>query len=254
MSLLNVERIKLFSTRSPYWCLLLVVVFGLGLSAILSLVEGGANAGVSSSQAGINFATSVIMVMAALAITTEYRFGTIRNSFLAVPKRGKVLAAKTVVVAIIALVVTLITSFAAYYLMVAIHGPDAPANAMDINNADEWRYIWGPAVIVMVAAVIAVSVGSLIRQSAGAIAALLIWPTLESLFPLFGSFGRRVAPWLPFNAGSKFYTAGFSDGQGPPALDGSYPSPNWWQGGLVFVGTAAVLYVVALFLLKKRDA
>lgn len=37
MSLLDVERIKLFSTRSPWWCMGLVLVFGLAFAALVAL-------------------------------------------------------------------------------------------------------------------------------------------------------------------------------------------------------------------------
>ena len=94
MTLLNVERIKLFSTRSPYWCLALIVVIGLVITLVSSLVENGQFASLSSSQQWIGFGQSVVMVMAALAITTEYRFGTIRTSFLAAPGRTGVMIAK----------------------------------------------------------------------------------------------------------------------------------------------------------------
>ena len=42
------------------------------------------------------------MVMATLAVTTEYRFGTIRATFQAVPNRTRTLLAKTTVVALFA--------------------------------------------------------------------------------------------------------------------------------------------------------
>jgi ABC-2 type transport system permease protein len=40
------------------------------------------------------FGVMVLMIMAALAITSEYRFGTIRTTFQAVPNRASVLIAK----------------------------------------------------------------------------------------------------------------------------------------------------------------
>ena len=42
MTLLNVERIKLFSTRSPYWCLALIPVIGIAITLITSLVATAA--------------------------------------------------------------------------------------------------------------------------------------------------------------------------------------------------------------------
>ena len=41
MTLLNVERIKLFSTRSPYWCLAAIVFAGFGFATLFGLVEQG---------------------------------------------------------------------------------------------------------------------------------------------------------------------------------------------------------------------
>ena len=39
MTLLNVERIKLFSTRSPYWCLVAIAVAALGFSTLFGLID-----------------------------------------------------------------------------------------------------------------------------------------------------------------------------------------------------------------------
>ena len=87
MTLLAVERIKLFSTRSPYWCSALALVLGVGLTAIFAAATDGpvplGLTQIGSSQLAI----AVVLVMAALAVTTEYRFNTIRSTFLAVPNR-----------------------------------------------------------------------------------------------------------------------------------------------------------------------
>ena len=85
MTLLNVERIKLFSTRSPYWCLVAIVVAALGFATLFGLVERAEAAIPYLILRGVNLGMSIYMVLAALAVTTEYRFGTIRNTFLAVP-------------------------------------------------------------------------------------------------------------------------------------------------------------------------
>ena len=62
------------------------------------------------TQFGVGLGQMVIMVMAALAVTTEYRFGTIRTSFQAVPQRAALLLNKTIVVATLAAVVGLVAS------------------------------------------------------------------------------------------------------------------------------------------------
>lgn len=249
MSLLTVERIKLFSTRSPYWCIALVPVLGIGITLLVSRVDRGSAASLSSSQAWVGFAISIVMVMAALSVTTEYRFGTIRGSFLAVPSRSGLLVAKSVLLAIISFVLVEITSVVSYLLARAVHGPAASDAAFALSTADDYRVIWGPGVIAAVSAVLAIAVGILVRQSAGAIAIVLLWPLLvENLFALFGSFGRDLQPWLPFNASTAFYTGGDGFNQF------STTAPTWWQGGLIFLGTTLVLLILALASAKRRDA
>ncbi len=249
MSLITVERIKLFSTRSPYWCLALVPVLGLGITALVSLVDNGRAASLESSQAWVNFAISVVMVMAALSITTEYRFGTIRSSFLAVPSRSGVLLAKCVLLAVLSFVIVEVTSIASYLLARTVHGPAAADGAFALESAGDYRTIWGPGVIAAVAAVLAIAVGAIVRQSAGAIAIVLLWPLLvENLFNLFGDFGRDIQPWLPFTASTAFYSGGDDFNRFGGA------APTWWQGGLIFLGAAVVLLIVALGTAKRRDA
>jgi ABC-2 type transport system permease protein len=249
MSLITVERIKLFSTRSPYWCLALVPVLGLGITLLVSLVDRGSAASLEASQAWVDFAISIVMVMAALSITTEYRFGTIRSSFLAVPSRSGVLLAKCVLLAGLSFLIVEVTSVASYLLARTVHGPGATDAAFALSTADDYRVIWGPGVIAAIAAVLAVAVGTLVRQSAGAIAIVLLWPLLvENLFNLFGDFGRDLLPWLPFTASRAFY----SGGGGFSAFADN--APTWWQGGLIFLGTAVVLLILALASAKRRDA
>lgn len=249
MSLLTVERIKLFSTRSPYWCIGLVPVLGLGITLLVSLVDRGSAASLETSQSWVGFATSIVMVMAALSVTTEYRFGTIRSSFLAVPSRSGLLIAKAVLLAAISFVVVEATSILSYLLARAVHGPAASDAAFTLSTSTDYRVIWGPGVIAALAAVLAIAVGILVRQSAGAIAVVLLWPLLvENLFVLFGSFGRDLQPWLPFTASTAFYTGGETFNRF------SSTAPNWWQGGLIFLGTTVVLLILALASAKRRDA
>ena len=250
MTLLNVERIKLFSTRSPYWCLALIVVIGLVITLVSSLVENGQFASLSSSQQWIGFGQSVVMVMAALAITTEYRFGTIRNTFLAAPRRISVLFAKTLLLALLGAVVGIVVALAAFYLAKAL--ASAPLVPLELSTADDWRQVLGYGPLFAIAGVIAVSVGAILRQSAGAVAILLLWPLLlENLFTLIPTVGENAGPWLPFAAAGKWVAPTSSIGD-LFASSGSGPTPI--QGLLVFAGTGLALWIIAAVLLQKRDA
>ncbi len=249
MTLLNVERIKLFSTRSPYWCLIAIAAASLGLATLFGLVENGDAAIPYIFLRGVGLGMSIYMVLSALAVTTEYRFGTIRNTFLGVPRRPSVLLAKTVLLALLGAVVGLVAAIGSYFLAKAL--AKAPPVPLELSTWDEWRQVVGYGAIFAIAAIIAVSVGTIVRQSAGAIAILLLWPLiLESLFTLIPTVGEKVGPWLPFAASDKIVapTTGvanlFQPSSGPDAL----------QGLLVFAGTAVVLWLIALVLLQKRDA
>ena len=55
------------------------------------------------------------VVLGALVVTTEYGTGMIRSTFAAVPSRGRVLAAKAVVVAAVLFVVGTVTALVGYW-------------------------------------------------------------------------------------------------------------------------------------------
>jgi len=250
MTLINVERIKLFSTRSPYWCLLAVFVAALGFAVLFGLVDNGSAAVPVIFLQGTRLGMSIFMVLAALAITTEYRFGTIRNTFLAAPKRPAVLAAKTILLALIGLVVGAVAALAAFYLAKALAAE--PFIPLELNTADDWRQVLGYGPLFAIAAVIAVAVGAILRQSAGAIAILLLWPLLvESLFTLIPTVGEKAGPWLPFAAAYRFLEPTTGIGQ---FFQPESTGPTPIQGLLVFAGYAVVLWVIALVVLQKRDA
>lgn len=249
MTLLSVERIKLFSTRSPYWCLAAIAVAALGLATLFGLVENGEAALPYIFLRGVGLGMSIYMVLAALSVTTEYRFGTIRNTFLAVPKRPAVLGAKTVLLALIGAVVGVVAAVAAFYLAKTL--AKNPPVTLELSTADDWRQVAGYGALFAVAGVIAVSVGTIIRQSAGAVAILLLWPlVLEGLFSLIPNVGEKAGPWLPFAAADRFVapTTGISNLFQPSG------GPTPIQGLLVFAGTGLVLWLIALVLLQKRDA
>ncbi|HEV2779056.1 MAG TPA: ABC transporter permease [Actinophytocola sp.] len=253
MTLLAVERIKLFTTRSPLWCTLMALAVTIGFAALIAGVDNENPVTIASTQFGYNFGLVVVMVMAALAITTEYRFSTIRATFQAVPNRSAVLAAKTGVVALFAGVVGLVTAFGSVLISKAIK----PSADLAINTAFEWRAVAGVGLVYAIAAVIAVAVGSLVRHSAGAISLLLIWNMLvESLISLIPKVGDDIQRWMPFYVANRFLT-GDPDvtnrpiGEGPPPSE-SLLSP-WWALAY-FAGIALAFLITAMVVANKRDA
>jgi len=252
MTLLAVERIKLFSTRSPWWCMALAISLTIGLAALIAAnTSEEFPPSVGLSQSFNNFGMIVIMVMAALAVTTEYRFGTIRATFLAVPGRIQALIAKTVVVALLAGVIGEVVAFGSWGISKLIQ-PDAD---LAINSAVEWRNVAGTGLVFMISAVLAIAVGTLVRQTAGAVAILLVYVLLvESLIGLIPKMGRHIQEWMPFQHANNFLTADnapLPEGAGPPQLD--FPFGPW--GSLAYFAAISVgLLIVSLAVAKKRDA
>ncbi|MGH3915052.1 MAG: ABC transporter permease subunit [Pseudonocardiaceae bacterium] len=256
MSLLAVERIKLFSTRSPWWCSALVVILGIGFAAVISLFASeDFPISVALTQAGLGLGSFIAMVLAAIAITSEYRFGTIRATFAAVPDRTAVLLAKTVMVAVLLGLVGLGTAFAAWGVAHLIDG--SPATVID--NAGEWRAVAGNGLLYAGYAVIAIGVGLLVRQTAGAISLLLVWAlVVESVIApiLDGTLQLNISRWLPFANAGNFITSGDTastgQAQGGPVID--YPFGGPWGSFGYFAAIAVAVLVLGIVVANRRDA
>jgi len=88
MTLLATERIKLFTTRSPWWSMLLALVLSVGFRrADRRERPSDTTLSVSEAEGGYQFSLVVMMVMAALASHGVTASATIRVSFQAVPNR-----------------------------------------------------------------------------------------------------------------------------------------------------------------------
>src|ERR1700755_635441 len=100
-AVLNAERIKLLTTRSPVWSVIAVAVLSLGLAAVeaANSYEPGALQPDKAAMGVAVFGVPVMMILSALTVTNEYRSGLIRTTFMAVPNRTLVLSAKAVVAA-----------------------------------------------------------------------------------------------------------------------------------------------------------
>ncbi|WAL65681.1 ABC transporter permease [Amycolatopsis cynarae] len=256
MTLLAVERIKLFTTRSPWWCALTTLVLTIGFAA---LVVGNANdvefsATVASTQFGYGFGMAVIMVLAALSVTTEYRFNTIRTTFQAVPNRTSALLAKTTVVAVLALVIGEISAFGSWGVGRLLK----PHAHLALDSTAAWINVAGVGVVYAFAAVIAVAVGIMLRHSAGAIALLLIYSlAVESLVKLIPTIGPDIYRWMPFNVAEKFLTGNGATNVGRDAAAGAPLSTSTLGQGWAlayFAAFALVLLGAALAVAKRRDA
>ena len=154
------------------------------------------------------------------------------------------LIAKAALVGVFGAILSLVLTFGAYAIGKATAGETAGAG-LTLSTSDDWRVIYSVPIFALLCVVLAVAVGALLRQSAGAIALLLLWPLLiESLFNLFGSFGRNVMPFLPFANAYPFLgvTQNVDFHWGP------------WGSLVYFTAFVAVVFAASLYVVNKRDA
>lgn len=250
--LLAAERIKLLSTRSPWWCAAVVVGLLVGLTAMVAAQYVPEHGSAWLSFAGIGVVPmSVVAVLATLAVTGEYRTGTVRTTFLAAPHRTSALLAKTVVVAGAAAVIGLVASFAAWGLARVI----APQADLALSGAAPWRAVAGVGAVYAVVAVLAVAVGVLVRHSAGAITALMVWILVgESVLASLPRVGPDIAAWLPVRNLSRFLVVGIVDPDPARSFFGERELFGPWAALGYSAGVAIAVLAVAVVVARRRDA
>jgi ABC-2 type transport system permease protein len=254
---LRSEFTKIRSVRSTYWSLLVLLVISIGIGA--AICAGIAahwsqmNAGdrlsfdaTATSLGGLTFLGElVIVVLAALAITSEYSTGMIRTSLTVMPRRGVFYPAKAAVITAVVLVTSVITAFLAFWVGQALLS--STDHSATLSQPNVLRAVIGGALYVTLCGLLAYGVGSMIRHTAGAItimvAVLFVIPILANLLP--SNWRDDVVRWLPSSAGDAI-TA--TVGNAHPHMF----SP--WGEFLVLGIYTAVVLVAGFVLFRKRDA
>ncbi|MCZ0986431.1 ABC transporter permease [Streptomyces diastatochromogenes] len=191
----------------------------------------------------MSFAQLAVGVLGVLLAAGEYSTGMIRSTLAAVPRRLPVLWSKAAVIGPIALVLTTVGALAAFQL--GSPGLDGEKIALSLSDDGVLRSLAGAGLYLGLVAVFGVALGVLLRNSAGAIAALvgvlLILPGLASLLP--DSWYDTLSPYFPSNAGSAVY-----------ALHQSSDALSPGAGLAVFAGWVALTLAGAAYRLRKTDA
>jgi ABC-2 type transport system permease protein len=245
------EWTKFRSLRSTQYTLLLAVALLIGLGALLCAVavsqarglDTGATAA-STSLTGTFFAQLSIGVLGVLVVSGEYSTGMIRASLAVVPARLPVLWAKLAVCAGAVFATMLASSFVAFGIGQAVlSGKHLNVSLFDPGSL---RAIFGAALYLTVAALTALALGALLRNTAAAIstfvAVFFVIPPLTQLLP--ASWTGHFVQFLPSNAGAMML--GGTYGLAHPL------SP--WTGFTVMCAFTAVLVGLAGWRLRHADA
>ncbi|GAA2536271.1 ABC transporter permease [Mycolicibacterium diernhoferi] len=247
MNAIAAERIKLTSTRSPLWLALTVVVLSLGLAGIQA-VAALPYSTVGPERAGLGvamFGVPVLMILSALTVTGEYRTSMIRTTFMATPRRSRVLIAKAVVAMSLSGLLAAAMSLGSMVLVRAMLD-DRQGAQLALDQSGPWRTVAAITLYAALAALLAVGLGALLRHSAAVIAVLLLLPfVVEPLLGATPGVGSRIGPLFPFANANAFteipWLQSFS---------------MWWGpvgSAVYFAAVAATVFAAAVAVTARRD-
>lgn len=250
---LHSEWIKLRSLRSTKITLAVAILLMAGVGVLTAAITANqwsrltaANRAsfdpVSIVLGGHTFAQLAIGVLGVLMVSGEYSTGMIRATLTAVPKRLPVLTAKAGVFAAVTLVAMTAASFVAF-----VCGKALLSSHMQVSlaSAGVARAVIGAALYLTLVGLLGVSLGTLLRNTAGAIASLLgvliFLPLLANLLP--SSISNHLTPYLPSNAGGALLNVHQQAGSLAP-----------WAGFAVMCAYAVAALAAAAWVLNRRDA
>jgi ABC-type transport system involved in multi-copper enzyme maturation permease subunit len=211
---------------------------------------------IGSTLLGAVLALIAVVAVATMFMTAEYRRGLIRLTFAASPARARVLAAKAVVIA----AVTFIASLAGAIVAVRLGEQVLRSNGNFILPASflsDVQVVAGTAALLAVVAVFGLALGAVLRRSAGAVTSLIVLIVLPYLLALTvlrgaGDWLLRVTPAAAFAVQQT--TPQYSQVDAAYTVGNGYFPLAPWAGFAVLCAYTAVALVLAVVLIRRRDA
>jgi ABC-2 type transport system permease protein len=242
-ALLRSELVKVRSTRTSLGLLaamiglvlLLVLLYGLAVDSSELVKEQHQRVMLGLGLAG-GFIAALIGVM---SITTEFRHGTIRPTFVFTPRRGRVLAAKALVSVAVGAIFGLLTE--ALALGVGIGILHARGVEVILSPRELLGLALGSIAAAALLAALGVGVGAVLRNQVLGVLGFVVWfMVIENLMVnLFSSVG-------------KFFPLAAADAlSGVKGVDAQALSAP--QGGLVLIGYVLVFLAAGLVITKHSD-
>jgi ABC-type transport system involved in multi-copper enzyme maturation permease subunit len=255
VNILRSEWTKFASLRSTWLTAAVTILLGVGVGVLaasgtarefrdLPVAERAAWDPTAQSLTSIIVAQLAIGVLGVLVITAEYATGSIQPSLLAVPRRGRLLAAKAVVFAAAAVVLGQLIGFTSFLAGQAVFTGQAVPHAT-LGQTDVLRGVVGGGLYLAALGLLGVGLGTVFRSTAGAIGTLVALTLLVR--SLAQALPRQWADWMneywPTTAGEKIVTVVPVDGTLAP-----------WAGFGVLCGFVALVGAAGYLVLRGRDA
>lgn len=252
MRLLTAELRKWRTVRTT-WVLTVIgwaLVALTGAGAVFTEQAGGGvftgtdeQVGQAVGQIGAN--AMIVLIVALLGMTTEFRHGTIGRTLQLTPSRSRVLATKLVagVVYAVAFFLTSLLVVGAVLLIAAAR------NAVGLSVGGETAAaLWQGPVGLALNAIFGVAVGALIRSQVVAITLALVW--LFVVENLVTALRPGIGRWLPFQAINSLFIAGDAL---PAAPEGMVLPLEPAVALAAFLSYVALATLAAGILLRTRD-
>jgi ABC-2 type transport system permease protein len=241
------EVLKLRTTRVTYVLLgVAFVLSGLIAAAIVGSGSLGDDPALELAQ-GANLSTTLATILGILLVTNEYRHGTVMTTFLAEPRRVRVLVAKlgtALVAGLVTGVVSLVAAAAVAFPWAAIRDDDLPLDGQALEATGRLLLAFA------LSAAVGAAVGAIIQNQVGAIITVFVWfLVIESIITLlsglvFSDVGEEdpITPYLPGSA-----LNGIVGGEGT-----EFMLRGGWAALLSF-GYAVLLSVLGALSMTRRD-
>jgi ABC-2 type transport system permease protein len=235
------EWTKLRSVRATWWCtaLYLLVVGGSGWLAAASTDTPARPAiAVQTALTGFGVGQLALVVLGVLAVSAEFASGMVLVSLTTVPRRTRLLLAKTVVVAVWCL---LLSALLAVVCALAARTLTAVPGGVRPGDPAVLRTLGLQVAAAGLVGVLSVALGAVLRSTAGAVgigtALVLVLP------PAFALAGGELASRVS---------------QGLPALrvgeDAFVAVATPWPVGMAIVAAWALgVWVLGAVLIERRD-
>jgi ABC-2 type transport system permease protein len=250
---LSAEWIKLRSLRSMLVTPALAAVVCIGYADFLCwrftqrwhTFDAANKAGFSPLDTNFNVLVIGVLffgVLGALVVTNEYGNGLIRTTLAATPQRGLILAAKTALLTLIALLSSAVLCFALFLTGQGILAGHVPH--VTLADPGVLGRVLGAIFYLTAASLVGLFTGVIARSAAVAMSCVfgvfLVLPTLVN--SLHGGVWRHTVPYLPSNLGNALWLS----------HSGWLARPTVAAFGLA--AYIIVLGVLATFSLRSRDA
>lgn len=238
------ELLKLRTTRT----FLGIVIATLALVALIAGAQAAADSFDSDSVPGIDLldtaglAQPFALVLGLLAVTTEFRHGTITPTLLATPDRMRLMVAKLSAHVTAGLVLGIVAYALAAILMSIILPLRDISTGLSFGDGTE--QVVGGVVCIALLAAIGVGVGAVIRNQVGAVIGGLAW--FFMIEPLLTAI-PKVGDWIgDYGIGGAVAAVSASQFDGGAEI-------SQLAGGLLLLGYAVLFAVGGAVMMRRRD-